>query len=366
MMQWRTALLLLAAVVLSGPICGGARAEPHFAVDQGLKCSSCHVNATGGGMRNAFGSTWGQTALPARQVDLGDGESWTGIINRYIGLGADLRASGSYTDIPHQESLSEFDVDELRLYLDLSPIPDRLSLYIDQRVAPGASTNLEAHGTVWFDERRWYLKAGQMYLPYGLRLEDDTAFIRQVPGINFDTPDKGVELGYESTHWSAQLAATNGTAGGAEVDDGKQASLRVEYVQTTWRAGASFNYNDADAGDRRMQNLFAGLRTGPVSWLAEANYIVDDGTDSGRRELWVGHLEADWRLRQGQNLKATVEYYEPDVDVDEDEQNRYSLLWEYSPMQFVQLRIGGYLYDGIPQNDLQNRWTAFVQLHAFF
>ena len=279
MMQWRTALLLLAAVVLSGPICGGARAEPHFAVDQGLKCSSCHVNATGGGMRNAFGSTWGQTALPARQVDLGDGESWTGIINRYIGLGADLRASGSYTDIPHQESQSEFDVDELRLYLDLSPIPDRLSLYIDQRVAPGASTNLEAHGTVWFDERRWYLKAGQMYLPYGLRLEDDTAFIRQVPGINFDTPDKGVELGYESTHWSAQLAATNGTAGGAEVDDGKQASLRVEYVQTVWRAGASFNYNDADAGDRRMQNLFAGLRTGPVAWLAEADYIVDDGTD---------------------------------------------------------------------------------------
>ena len=49
-----------------------------------------------------------------------------------------------------------------------------------------------------------------------------------------------------------------------------------------------------------MQNLFAGLRTGPVAWLAEADYIVDDGTDNSRRELWVGHLEADWRLRQGQ------------------------------------------------------------------
>jgi hypothetical protein len=35
-------------------------------------------------------------------------------------------------------------------------------------------------------------------------------------------------------------------------------------------------------------------------------------------------------------------------------------------MQFVQIRVGGRLYDGIPQNDLQNRWTAFVQLHGFF
>jgi hypothetical protein len=365
MIPRHTALLLVAG--LGSVVCSVARAEPYFAVEQGLKCVACHVNATGGGMRNAFGSTWGQTALPARQVSLDDrGEPWTGIINRYVGIGANLRASGSYTDVPHQDSQSEFDLDELRLYLNLSPIPERLSLYVDQRLAPGASTNLEAHGTVWFGDRRWYVKAGQMYLPYGLRLEDDTAFIRQIPGINFDTPDKGVELGYESTRWSAQLAVTNGTAGGTEVDDGKQASLRAEFVQSIWRAGASFNYNDADAGDRRMQNVFAGLRTGPIAWLAEADYIVDDGTDTGRRELWVGHLEGDWRLGAGHNLKATVEYFEPDIDVDEDEQNRYTLLWEYTPMQFVQLRVGALLYDGIPQNDLQNRWTAFVQLHGFF
>jgi hypothetical protein len=42
------------------------------------------------------------------------------------------------------------------------------------------------------------------------------------------------------------------------------------------------------------------------------------------------------------------------------------LLYEWSPIQFLQLRAGVRVYDGIPQNDLQNRKQAFLQLHGFF
>jgi hypothetical protein len=71
----------------------------------------------------------------------------------------------------------------------------------------------------------------QTVLParHGWRLEDDTAFVRQVTGISFATPDKGVELGYESEAWTAQLSVTNGTAGGPEQDSGKQVSLRAVF-----------------------------------------------------------------------------------------------------------------------------------------
>ena len=108
--------------------------------------------------------------------------------------------------------------------------------------------------------------AGQMYLPYGLRLQDDSAFIRENTGISFNTPDRGFELGFDGMRWTAQLAVSNGTAGAPEVDKGKQWSLRAEYVAPRWRAGGSYNINDFDAGSRSMQNLFAGLRTGPVAW----------------------------------------------------------------------------------------------------
>ncbi|MFL6551678.1 MAG: hypothetical protein ACJ8OJ_23520 [Povalibacter sp.] len=345
---------------------GAAFAEPYFAVQQGVKCVACHVNPTGGGMRNAFGNTWARTILPAQTIATDVGEDWNGRLNRFVGVGANLRASGSYVDTPHQSSQSAFDVDEARLYLELSAIEDRLSIYLDQRVAPGGSANMEAYGRYWSANHDWYVKAGQMYLPYGLRIEDDSAFIRQVPGINFDTPDRGVEVGLETTHMSVQFAVTNGSPQSSEVDQGKQYSTRAEYVNSVWRAGASYSLNDADAGQRQLAGVFAGLRTGPIAWLAEADHVSDEGFAEGKRNQWVGLLEADWRLRQGHNLKVTAEYFDPDNEIDEDQQARYSAVYEYSPIQFVQLRTGVRIYDGIPQNDLQNRKLAFVQMNAFF
>jgi hypothetical protein len=52
--------------------------------------------------------------------------------------------------------------------------------------------------------------------------------------------------------------------------------------------------------------------------------------------------------------------------VSQDQQVRYSLLWEFTPIQFVQLRAGVRHYDGIPQNDRQNRDFAFLQLNGYF
>lgn len=342
---------------------GNVDAEPYFAVQQGLKCGSCHASPTGGGLRNAFGNAWVQGNLAARPVDLG--ETWTGSVNRFVALGANLRTSGRYLHVPGQAAESGFDVDEARLYLELSAIPERLSLYLDQRVAPGGSENLEAYGRLWWGNRSWYLQGGQMYLPYGLRLEDDSAFVREAPGINFANPDRGLQLGYESAFFTAQLAVSNGTGAGPETDKDKQWSLRAEHVRAAWRFGASFNFNDAEGGDRQMQNLFAGVRTGPISWLAEADYIVDD-VAQGERKQWAALLEANWTMVKGHNLKVTAEWLDPDDEIDENERNRFSLVWEHVPLPFVQLRIGARVYDGIPQDAQQNRELAFAELHAFF
>lgn len=350
----------LLAVLAGAP---PAAAEPYLAVREGLKCLMCHVNPTGGGMRSGYGAVYGQTLLAANPAAPEDLARWAALASGPIAIGADLRSTASYVDVPGGEAQNSFSNDDARGYLAVNLLPGRLLLYVDQRLAPTA-VNQEAYARI--GSASGYLKFGRLYLPYGLRLEDDSAFIRRVPGINFDTPDNGAEFGLEADAWSVHFALTNGAGGGAEQDSGKQASLRVERVQAGWRAGASASVNDADAGRRRMANVFAGLRTGPVAWLAQADYVVDDGFPTGERQLLAGLLEANWQAARGHNLKLTGEYFDPDREVAEDQQSRHSLLWEYTPMAFLQLRLGGRWSDGIPQSPVQNQRQLLAEVHAFF
>ncbi|HEX6573218.1 MAG TPA: hypothetical protein VF055_14430, partial [Steroidobacteraceae bacterium] len=66
------------------------------------------------------------------------------------------------------------------------------------------------------------------------------------------------------------------------------------------------------------------------------------------------------------NLKLTGEWFEPDSDLDDDDQTRWSGVYEYTPIAFVQLRAGGRFFDGNPQNDIENREVWFLELHGFF
>ena len=47
-----------------------------------------------------------------------------------------------------------------------------------------------------------YIKAGKFFLPYGWRLQDDEAFIRETTGFNFNNSDIGVEVGFEPDSFS--------------------------------------------------------------------------------------------------------------------------------------------------------------------
>lgn len=363
----RMRLLALLAICL--PVCfaalpRAAQAEPYFAVLKGVKCGSCHTSASGGGKRTAYGNVFAQAELPGRTLDLG--KLWTGEIGKYFSVGGDLRGGWDRLDVPGQDSTSDTALEEFLGYVEIKPFPRYLTLYVDARLRPDDPLVREKYARLTLPNGRWWARAGKFFLPWGFRLEDDGAFVRQVSGINYNTPDNGWEAGYERGPWTAQLAVTRGTAGGREVDSGKQYSLRVARVRPTWRVGGSFNFNDAKVGDRQMQNLFAGLRTGPVSWLAELDYIVDESTPTGRRISQASFLEANYGYRKGHNLKATFEWYDPDDAVSEDERNRISLVWEYSPIQFVQARIGYRNYGGIPQNAVQNREAWFAELHLTF
>jgi hypothetical protein len=359
----RHALLALLALTCAR----GALAEPYLAVANGFKCSQCHVNPTGGGLRTAYGDVFAQTRMPAKTLDTGS-DIWTGAINRFVSLGGDLRFDASSTQAPNTRTVNQFQMQQTRLYLDANVIPDRLLVYVDEQVAPGGALNREAWGMFWSADHSWYVKAGQMYLPFGLRLQDQTALIQQSSGINMTTPDQGVELGWLKGHWDAQLAVSNGTAGAAASGNGKQTSAQLTWVETAWRLGVAANYNDAGSdGSKSAFALFAGLRTGPIAWLAQAE-LVDEpaAAASSSVQMVATLLEANWQLARGHNLKITNEFLDPNRHVGHGEQTRWSFVYEFTPVQFVQLRGGARLSDGIPQAPGEHTHLYFLELHGFF
>jgi hypothetical protein len=353
--------LLLAAGLLQFHI---AQAEPYLAVRTGLKCMACHTNPTGGGKRNEYGNVYAQQMLAAKYE--GEGEPWTGNIGRYLAMGADFRGEFRVTDVPGAPDVSsEFIYEESLVYLQLQPLPGRLSLYIDHKFGPGNAQTREVYGLLSLAGNKVYVKAGRFFLPFGFRLEDDESFVRSVSAINYTTSDDGIELGYESGGWSAQLAQTNGAGGGAENNNEKRTSLNASYTRSGWRAGASFNSNETLAGEREMTAVYGGLRTGPVSWLFEYDSIKDT-SGTGDVEQQAALIEANTLLAQGSNLKLTFEVLEPDSDSNEEDKNRISAVWEYFPIQYLQLSLGVRSHDGPESDPVSNREQAFAHLHLFF
>jgi len=343
----------------------GARAEPYLAVQLGLKCGQCHVNPTGGGLRTTFGDIFSQTVLPAQHLDT-PLDNWTGQLGQYLRAGGDLRFDASAMQAPHTRTVDQFALQQTRLYAEADLIPNRLLAYVDEQVAPGGALNREAYLVYWSASHDWYLKAGQMYLPFGLRLQDQTAFILTTTGINMTTPDQGVEFGWERGHWDAQFALTNGTAGGAVNSNGKQSSAQLSYVESVWRAGVAANYNAQSVGAKSAYGIFGGLRTGPISWLAQAEITDDQSIANKQGKQLATLLEANWLIARGNNLKITDEFLNPNRAVPNGEQTRWSLVYELTPIQFVQIRTGFRWNDGIPQDNSQHGRLYFVELHGYF
>src|SRR5258708_2851520 len=78
------AALMLAIVALLRAV--PAAAEPYLAVLEGYKCNVCHVNPTGGGLRNDFGVTYAKVLLPAETLDNAL-DSWTGKLTDRLRVG---------------------------------------------------------------------------------------------------------------------------------------------------------------------------------------------------------------------------------------------------------------------------------------
>ncbi len=65
-------------------------------------------------------------------------------------------------------------------------------------------------------------------------------------------------------------------------------------------------------------------------------------------------------------LKITDEFLNPNRAVPNGEETRWSLVYEFTPLQFLQARLGIRRNDGIPQDNAEHQRLYFLELHGFF
>jgi hypothetical protein len=355
-----------------------AMAEPYLAVQQGYKCVQCHINPTGGGLRSVFGDVFIENVLATNPLPQG-APTWLGeVVQDVVRVGGDLRTDWSRDTTPGTATLQGFEVSQFRLYADVTLIPNLLGIYVDETVAPSVQ-NEEAYARLG-STSGWYVKAGQFYLPFGWRLQDQTAFVREATFINMAAPDTGVEFGLEQSKWSAQLDVTNGVTN-LNSGHGYQVTTNVVRVESSWRVGASGSFTRSPAANRdqfglyRDQfGLYSGVRTGPIAWLGEVDLIreggfVPTGAAAGAPGIAITQIpafvEADWGFHKGNNLKLTYELFDPERGVAGNIQTRWSIVYEVTPIPFAQVRVGFRRNEGITQVPAQNQTLAFAELHAF-
>ena len=360
-------LLSLAAVSLLISISQMAWSEPYIAFREGLKCSACHVNNTGGGMRNGYGTLFTQTELTPLLGSLSDqGYDFTADLNGSISVGSDFMAVNETTfSEADSDAQNTFGIESGNLYFDVRLIPDRLSVYIDETVAPSGASSREAFLLLEGLPNDSYIKAGRMLLPYGIRLWDDASFIRQVSGFNYDNQDVGVEFGIEPSNVSLNVALSNGTQGARDDNTGKQLSAAGSVFVRNMVLGGSFSRNKTARGvERVLFGPFGSARFGPATLMGEVDWISDSG--AVEEEQFTAYASIEYWYRQAVNFRVAFDYLDPFEEVEEDERSRLTV--GFDAFLTPTLTAGAYyrLEESVPQDTPGNTDGLVLSLHAFF
>ncbi len=334
-------------------------ALPRFASRMNMPCQSCHVNPSGGGMRNAFGLTYGRDDISVKawqkEYALND---FTTQITDFLSYGADFRFLAVYQTIKQtgraDESRSTFFPMQADVYLNLA-ISKKVNLFVNPAFGP--YNRYEVFGIARILPAKGYVKLGRFTPSYGLRLDDHTSFVRQVtPFRNNSGQQTGLEVGFNPGLFNLLGALTNGTAGDRDNDLAKavlgRAEGRLGVGPLNLMAGLS-TYNDVSGGER--YNILGAFGTVSLheglTVVAEANWIkgnsasmsinavrLDRNTAGRSLKQFTLMVEADCPVIQGVDVKFLYDFFDPNTDAQSGKAERYSAGVEFMPFSGLEVR----------------------------
>lgn len=324
---------------------------PKFSLKQGGMCIDCHVNPTGGNMRNDGGFFYGKNVLPMRTTSK-DFET-TNRIGSNIQLGFDLR--GNFL-IAQTDSTTKADFQRMAgtIYSNVE-----LSEEIDAFARYDFIWGIwEAYALFKVLPNGSYIKGGSFQPNFGIRLDDHTAYTRggdlgvlhqsgNRQGLIYDPRyiETGVEVGINLWHFGL-LTASAGNPNFRPFQTDPTYTASIQFLPTIADAAAiligasfaNFKANNFMGGlnNVNMYGGFAGLNFGDFTLMGEydiaENYLLKDIKTAAMM------VKANYQIIKGLEFELRYDKFDRNTALEKDELQRFIIGMEIFPYSFIEIR----------------------------
>ncbi|MCL5030133.1 MAG: hypothetical protein M1480_14070 [Bacteroidetes bacterium] len=374
-------LIIIVLVFSSGQIFS----LPRFALRMGAQCIDCHINPTGGAMRNRGGWHYGLRVLPLvspyqRDQDL----TMDNRIGKNIEFGFDYRTQYLYS-----QALSKTAFQKMQgsIYLN-ARIMDSIDIYADYDMV---NAYWEGFAVAHILPNSSYIKAGTFVPDYGVLIDDHTAYTRggdmgylfatnTRQGLIFDPRYNitGVEVGANISDFGLFTVSVGSPVSlNFNSDPTYTASIHFNPVVANKVAlmfGGSYSnfqgpliYTQVPSEHKvNMFGGFLGFGVGSFTLIGEYDVAKDyilTGTNSTAQMV-----EGSYVITKGLEAVARYDRFDPNTSASYDEVSRLNVGFSFYPYSFVEI-IPEYRFQfqavppgqSAPKND-----SALLQFHFYY
>jgi hypothetical protein len=317
---------------------------PRLAAEQNAPCATCHVNPTGGGMRNEFGNysvAFNELCLPQTKHLVRD-KYKSPRLSESVTIGFDSRHL-----VFEDGNIFRMQTDA---YLAVEPYHDLV--YQLRFWENGIS---ESYALLFLDNKNSHIKVGRFQPTFGLRVADHTSFIRNRTGNGSNVYLDGLSIGSSIGGFNITTEFYNPNDHGMLV---LHAYRPFAMSDISGIYGCSYRISEYINGSTGLfpdnRSLFGGISYNRFTLLGE---IDISGRSNDSLTFYSGLTT---RLEYGLYFLTEYNFFDNNRDIADgvDEYLRFSL--ELYPLPFIELRPS---YTFLTRGYSGDRDEFFLQIH---
>jgi len=345
----------------------------------GGDCLGCHINPTGGNMRNSSGWSFGKNVLPMNSTD--NDFKISNKIGDNIQFGLDLRGQ---TLLQMTDKTKKIDFQRMTgtIYTNVD-LSEKINVFIRYDFIQSI---WEGYGIARILPNEGYVKAGSFQPNYGIRLDDHTAYTRAgdlgllfssniKTGLLYDPRyiESGVELGLYFSDFIFLTTSVGSSRSTPFLSDPTYtANLKI---QPTIGDDAALFFGGSFAAFKgpqpplffpnfpavKMYGGYVGFGLGDFTLMGEYDMANDFlFNDSSSTAIMV---ETAYRIIKGLEAVVRLDRFDPNSKIDRDELTRVIIGFEIFPFSFIEIRpqYRIQLEDPSVDND-----AALIQFHIWY